>query len=185
MHARSVGGFTLVEVLVALFVLAVGVVGAVATQTKAADAQHQSALLSDATQLANSLAERMRANPLAMAAPDIANPYLQLDYDSVSGPPAAPPNTCYGDAGCDAAGLAAFDLFEASRALYDGFPPARVRVCRDLGGWDGGAGSLSWECAGGAGAPVVIKVGWRPKAQAGEQAPFAPAVSIIASGTAP
>lgn len=181
MRARSFNGFTLIEVLVALFVLSVGVVGAVATQLKAQDTLHQSRLGSAATALAMSLAERMRANPVAMAAPDVANPYLQLDYDSASGAPVAPPYICYGNVACTPPALAAFDLFEVSRALYDGFPDARVRVCRDLAGWDASAGLLSWDCEGGASAPIVIKVGWRHKAQAR----FAPAVSIIASGKAP
>jgi type IV pilus assembly protein PilV len=183
--ARSFNGFTLIEVLVALFVLAVGVAGAVAAQARAQDSRHQSALMSGATGLANSLAERMRANPVAMGAADAANPYLQLDYDSAAGAPAAPPSTCYGDVSCAPAALAAFDLFEVSRALHDGFPRARVRVCRDLAPWNASAGSLAWECDSSPGAPIVIKLGWRPKAQARTEAPFVPAVAVIASGKAP
>jgi type IV pilus assembly protein PilV len=184
-RARPATGFTLIEVLVALFVLASGVLGAVATQMKAQATRHQSALLSGAVQLATSLAERMRANAVAMSAADTANPYLQLDYDSAAGPPAAPAATCHGDAVCAPAAMAAFDLFEASRVLHDGFPGARIRVCRDLAGWDAGSGSLSWDCKGGPGSPIVIKVGWRPTAQAGVRAPFAPAVAIIASARTP
>jgi type IV pilus assembly protein PilV len=184
-QARSIDGFTLIEVLVALLVLAVGVAGAVATHIKAQDTRHQSVLLSQATQLANSLAERMRANPVAMAGPDASNPYLQFDYDSASGLPPAPPSSCYGDASCSPAALAAFDLFETGSALHDGFPRARVRVCRDIAPWDESTSGLVWKCDGGTGAPVVIKLGWRLKAQAGAEPPFAPVVAVIASGKAP
>lgn len=184
-HANSVQGFTLIEVLVALVVLAVGVAGAVATHIKSQETQHQSALLSQATQLANSLAERMRANPVAMAGPDASNPYLQFDYDSEAGLPPPPASSCYGDVSCSPAALAAFDLFETGRALHDGFPRSRVRVCRDIAPWDEGTGSLAWECDGSTGAPVVIKLGWRLKAQAGAGSRFVPAVAVIASGKAP
>lgn len=184
-HACSIDGFTLIEVLVALLVLAVGVVGAVATHIRARDTRHQAALLSRATQLANSLAERMRANRVAMAGPDASNPYLQFDYDSLSGAPAAPASNCYGDASCAPTALAAFDLFETGLALHEGFPRARVRVCRDLAPPDASTGSLAWECDGGAGAPIVIKLGWQMKAQAGATGQFVPAVAVIASGKAP
>jgi type IV pilus assembly protein PilV len=182
-RVRSFGGFTLVEVLVALCVLSLGVLGAAAVQVKAHASRHQSGLMSGATQLASALAERMRANPVAMAASDADNPYLQLDYDSSSGAPALPPAACYGSADCPPAALAAFDLYETSRILNECFPAARVRVCRDAAPWDGQAGTLAWECDAAPGAPIVIKLGWRGKAQAqGEQA-FAPAVALIAPGT--
>jgi type IV pilus assembly protein PilV len=182
-RVRSFGGFTLVEVLVALCVLSIGVLGAVAVQVKAHAARHQSALMSDATQLATALAERMRANPVAMAASDATNPYLQLDYDSSSGPPAPPTAACYASAGCSPRDLAAFDLYETTRMLHDGFPPARVRVCRDAAPWDGAAGTLAWDCDAALGAPIVIKLGWRVKAQAQGGQPFAPAVALIAPGS--
>ena len=85
------GGFTLVEVLVAMFVLAVGAFGAATTQAQVARLRGQAALESEAVQLAASLAARMHANPAQMALPDAANPYLQLDYDAAAGEPAAPP----------------------------------------------------------------------------------------------
>jgi type IV pilus assembly protein PilV len=182
-RARPVGGFTLIEVLVSLFVLAVGIVGAAATQARAQATRHQSVLLSSATQLAASLAERMRANPVAMALPDAANPYLQLDYDSGNGAPAAPASSCYGDAACAPADMAAFDLFAVRRSLHSHFPGARVRICRDAAPWSGVAGSLSWQCDNGAGAPVVIKLGWRGKGERGAAAPFVPALAIVASGS--
>jgi type IV pilus assembly protein PilV len=179
-QARSYRGFTLIEVLVALFVLSIGLVGAAAMQMKAGAARHQSALMSDAVQLAHSLAERMRANPVAMAAADAANPYLQLNYDSSTGAPVPPGLACLGDASCSPAAMAAFDLYETSRALYDGFPGARLLVCRDAAPWDAGADRLSWDCVAGTGAPIVIKLGWRDKARAAGDATFAPSIVLVA-----
>lgn len=171
MGRHSVGGFTLVEVLVAVFLLAVGIVGAAATQTLALRTRHQSSLLSGGVQLASTLAGRMHANATQMALPDAANPYLQLDYDArVDGAPLMPAVFCFGATQCDAAQLAAFDLHETEQAVYTAFPNGRVRVCRDAAG-DPAAGGLGWDCAPGAGAPLVVKLGWSVPGQQGAGAP--------------
>jgi type IV pilus assembly protein PilV len=161
---HSVAGFTLVEVLVAVFVLAVGIVGAAATQTLALRTRHQSSLLSAGVQLASTWAGRMRANASQMSLPDAANPYLQLDYDAQSdGAPVAPAALCFGVAQCDAVQMAAFDLHETERAVHATFPGGRVLVCRDA--------AASWDCAPAAGAPIVIKLGWRAPGQLGGTVP--------------
>jgi type IV pilus assembly protein PilV len=171
-RVHSVAGFTLVEVLVAVFVLAVGIVGAAATQTLALRMRHQSSLLSAGVQLASTLAGRMRANASQMRLPDAANPYLQLDYDAQSdGAPVAPAALCYGAAQCDAVQMAAFDLHETERAVHATFPGGRVLVCRDAAAWDAAAAALSWDCAAAAGAPIVVKLGWRAPGQLGGTAP--------------
>src|SRR5690349_2948264 len=153
---RVRAGFTFVEVLVALFVVALGIAGAAALQTLAVRAARDAARLADATRLARSLAERMRANPRALALPD--NPYLHLDYDAGSGAPTAPA-LCYADADCDAENLARFDVFEVAEVLSANFPGGRIRVCRDAGAPDA-AGVLPWTCDPEDGAPVVVKLGW-------------------------
>lgn len=153
-------GFTLAEVLVALLVVALGIAGAAGLQARAARLDRDAARLSAGTQWAASLAERMRANPVAMALPDDANPYLQLDYDAASGPP-APAAPCYADADCTPAQLAAFDLSDAAQSLAEHLPGARVRVCRDAAPSDPATGLPHWTCDGQAGAPLAIKLGWR------------------------
>ena len=150
-------GFTLLEVLVAMFVLAVGVLGAAGTQASSARLRQQAALESDAAALASSLAARMRVNPAQMALPDASNPYLQLDYDAAAGPPPAPPVHCFDTVACDAAQMAQFDIHELARGVYEAFPGGRILVCRDLGS----AASPGWSCAAGGNAPVVVKIGWR------------------------
>jgi type IV pilus assembly protein PilV len=169
----SLGGFTLVEVLVALFVLAVGIVGASATQVTAQRTRHHAALMSDGVRLAASLADRMRANPVALAAADAVNPYLQLRYDAVGDTLPVPAVACYGAVDCSPAQMAEFDLYETAEAVRTGFPGGRIVVCRDAAMWNLAANALAWDCAHAAGAPVVVKLGWR-----GNQAQAAAAPSV-------
>jgi type IV pilus assembly protein PilV len=169
------GGFTLAEVLVALFVVALGIAGATSLQTLALRSRGEAARLSDATGLAHALAERMRANPAALALGDGANPYLELDYDAAAGPPAAAP-LCYADAACDAAALARFDLYEVAAAVASGFQGGRILVCRD-----GAAGTAGWTCDHAAAAPLVVKLGWR---NPGEDEASAPRLILPLPGAA-
>jgi len=171
-------GFTLVEVLVALFVVALGIAGAAALQTLAVRAARDAAHLSDGTRLVRSLAERMRANPRALTRP--GNPYLDLDYDAGSGAPTAPA-LCYADTACDVDELARFDVFEVSEAVAANFPGGRIRVCRDTGGPDA-AGALPWTCDAEDGAPIVVKLGWRAQ---GDTATGAPKLMLPLAGAAP
>jgi type IV pilus assembly protein PilV len=175
---RVRAGFTLVEVLVALLVVALGIAGAAGLQTLAVRAARDAAHLSDGTRLARSLAERMRANPRALAQPD--NPYLHLDYDAGSGAPTAPA-LCYADADCDADALARFDVFDVLDAVAAGFPGGRIRVCRDTGEPDA-TGVLPWTCDAEDGAPVVVKLGWRAQ---GDAATGAPKLMMPLAGAAP
>ena len=177
------GGFTLIEVLVAMFVLALGVVGAASTQVASARLRQQAALESEAVQLAASLGARMRVNAAQMALADGANSYLQFDYDAAAGEPAAPPLQCFGSADCDPAQLAAYDLFEVARNVHAAFPGGRIAVCRDSGGWNAALQAFEWACSGGADAPVVVKLGWRLPARAGMPAPQAmPLVTMVVAG---
>ena len=160
-HLVDTGGSTLVEVLVALLLLAVGLLGGSAMQLSSLRARHESALLSTAMQLAASMAERMRANSTQMQAIDADNPYLGLDYEAgPAGEPGGAP-ACLGDTGCSAAQLAQFDIAEWKQQLRKDLPGARLRICRDALAWDAAAHGLQWNCSGGSGAPVVIKLGWR------------------------
>ena len=187
-RARLFDGFTLIEVLVALFVLAVGVLGALATQLAALHTRHQSRLMSNAVQLASTLADNMRANLGAMRAGDINNPYLQLRYDAGSdGAPRGGGQQCHQGAACSAVQLADADLFHVKQSLYRDFPGGRVVVCRDSAVWDGARGALGWACGGAAQAPIVIKLGWRGKQADGSEArdgagEFAPSVAIALPG---
>lgn len=153
-------GFTLVEVLVALFVLAVGVVGAGATQLTAQRTHQQAALGSEAAHIAASLAARMRVNGVIAGLPDSANPYLMLSYDAADGPPDEP-QLCLGDVSCTPAQLAQFDLYEIRQAAHAQLPRARVEVCRDATPWDSAIQGYRWSCDDDPAALPVVKLGWQ------------------------
>ncbi len=153
-------GFTLVEVLVALFVLCVGIVGAGAVQITAERTRQQASLRSEAAQLANALAARMRVNPAIAALPDGANPYLSFHYDAADGLPAAPA-LCFGGATCAPDALAQFDLHEMRQTLHAQFPRGRVVVCRDSTPWDTSRNAYRWNCDGALDALPVVKLGWQ------------------------
>ena len=184
MQTKRVGGFSLIEVLVAVLVLAIGALGAARAQVAALQTRHNTALMSSAVQLAGSLADRMRANASEVQGGDAFNPYLLLAYDALAdGAPVPPERLCFGGAECNGAQMAAFDMYEMTEALHAGFPGARVVVCRDAAVVAEGRGVLAWDCAGGAGAPIVIKLGWRTKGDKPEdEASFAPAVAVVARG---
>ncbi|UVW30087.1 type IV pilus modification protein PilV [Massilia sp. H6] len=156
---RQTRGFTLVEVLVALFVLAVGIAGAGATQLTAQRLRQHAALSSEAAQLAASLAARMRANATIAGLPDAVNPYLGFRYDAADGAPSTS-LPCFGSSSCTPAQLAAFDLLELRRALHAQFPGGRITVCRDGAPWDSAASRFRWSCDNDAGALPVVKLGW-------------------------
>lgn len=187
-RSRWVGGFTLLEVLVAVFVLAVGILGAVAAQTIALRTRQASSLMSDGVQLASALADRMRANAAQMRTPDSANPYLQLRYDAAAeGAPAAPPRLCFAGANCDSFHLASFDIHELKLALHAGFPGGRAVVCRDTSLWDEARAALAWECGAAASGPIVIKLGWRARLPGGADAvdgsgALPPLIAIVVDG---
>ncbi|WP_028104062.1 type IV pilus modification protein PilV [Pseudoduganella violaceinigra] len=155
---RAAMGFTMVEVLVAVLLLAVGLVGALAMQAHAMRTRQESALLSEALQAAATLADHIRANAAQSSA------YLGFAFDAtqagaLSGAPACAATPC------DAAALVRYQLDEFRRQLAASLPSARARVCRDAA--LAADGQLHWPCSGDAAAPLVIKIGWRSRTPGG------------------
>jgi type IV pilus assembly protein PilV len=128
-------GFTLVEVLAAIFILALAASGVAVMQLHALRTAQHSAYQSAALQLAIELAELLRAE---------AQPVLyQFDYN------AATPSVACTQTGCD---LAAW-----KQRVADALPRARVVVCTDSTPVLND--TLRWACSG-AGGPLLIKIGW-------------------------
>lgn len=150
-------GFSLMEVLVALLVLAIGVIGAAGMQLAASRTAQQSAFQTFALQLAAEMADAMRASgdrlePMSWA----------MDYSSANdGEPAAPAKFCYASS-CDAQELAEFQAYEWKKRVKTVLPAGRVLVCRDASPWDSARRSFNWNCDGGD-APLVVKLGWQAK----------------------
>lgn len=159
------GGFTLIEVLLSILVLAIGVIGSAGMQLTALRTSQQSAFQTAAVALASEIAEKMRANDQLLKRSDSTNPFLQIDYQAAKDALAAPPVDCYA-VSCSADALAEFEIHEWKARLKTALPGARARVCRDSRPWDSAAGAFAWSCtasAGAQGAALVVKIGWQGK----------------------
>jgi type IV pilus assembly protein PilV len=164
-------GFSLIEVLMALLVLAVGLSGMMRMHLAALRAQQQSADRAGALQLATEMAEMIRA----YRAPAGDTPFL---FDYRSGDPIAATGDCYGSARCDPAALRAFGIGRWLDAVHATLPSARVRICRDATPWQAGRTAYGWPCSGDAGAGIAIKIGWRASDEASAAAD-APAPQLV------
>jgi type IV pilus assembly protein PilV len=111
-------GFTIVEALVALVILAVGMLGIASLYVTTLRASGSATSRMQAINLASDLADRIRANRTAEAA--------------YAGAAAADATTCVGNAlTCDDAAMAAHDLFvwqAAIQAALPGAPAGTVTV---------------------------------------------------------
>lgn len=167
----SSSGFSLVEVLVAILVLAVGVIGAVGMQLSALRSTQQSAMQTIATQLASDVVERMRANPDVMREEDARNPYLSVDFDTRSESVSNDRQPSCQQGKCDPSQIAQVDIRDWLTQLNDRLPGARAQICRDAAPWDDATGAMRWSCRIDPAAPVVIKLGWHVKDGLNEEAP--------------
>lgn len=105
-------GFTLLEVLITLIILAIGLLGLAGLQAVSSNQNHSAYNRSQATQLAYSMSDRMRANKVAI------NNYLT----SFMAPSIAPQRIGCTAGGCSTADMAANDLFEWNLALNSVLP---------------------------------------------------------------
>ncbi len=150
-------GMTLIEVMVAFVIVSIGLLGIAAFQTKAMQGTIDNQYRTKATDLASSLADRMRANPLA------DNSYIVTNC-----PAAVPNNVCamtpdqsVGTAvNCTNIQMAVFDIGEIclSNGASDALPEGGIVVtCADADGTDGDVCS--------AGSPLTINITWSTKSE--------------------
>lgn len=103
---KQQAAFTLLEVLIAVFILAVGLLGLAGLQTMGMRNNNSAYLRSQATVLADDIADRIRAN-------------RDTDYTSVA---AATVSACLTTAGCDPDDMAKNDLKEWQDAVAAALP---------------------------------------------------------------
>ncbi len=146
-------GFTLIEILVAIVVLSIGLLGAVGMQLAALQANKEARHQAVGVRYAQELAEKMRANRQALA--DAA---YAIDWKSTEGP-ADFTTDCARRLCGTASEVAHWDLYDlTSRLLQDeGLPKARLVVCRDAHPYDA-SGIPQWPCSGNG--TLFIKLGW-------------------------
>ena len=160
MHTTKQSGFTLIEVLVSVFVLALGVIGVAGMQLTAMRNSQVSNYQTVAVQLAAELADKMRSNAVEMAKTDDSNAFIFTYNSATDGEPTVG-TKCYATT-CTAEQMADFDVYEWKQRLRALLPGGRVAICRDTTPVDSGA--LKWACTSSltaqGDAPLVIKVGW-------------------------
>lgn len=140
------GGFTLVEVLVTVIVLAIGLLGLAGLQLNGMRYTHSAYQRSQATILTNDIIDRMRAN--RATAEDGA-------YDIAIGA-AASEVSCRGtETNCTPANLAAADLFEWKQALAAVLPAGDGAVQQDGGSL---TVTIQWDDTRGEEAPKTLTV---------------------------
>ncbi len=109
MKMKVSNGFTLMEVLVALAVLSIGLLGMAGMQLFSMKSSHNAYLQSQASFFAYDLIDKIRANPVG---------FRNGNYDSAySSIPGSPPNCQSTTATCSPAQLASFELAQWKCAL--------------------------------------------------------------------
>lgn len=113
----------MIEVLVALILLAIGVLGYVALQVRAVDASGEALNRAQAMMIMRGLTENMRAN---IAGQD-TYPQEVRAYTGYSASTTAP-DTCFNTV-CTPSQLAAFDAYQAARAAFPLGMKLTMAVC--------------------------------------------------------
>ena len=141
-------GFTLIEILVAVTILSIGLLGLAGLQTTALRNNQASLMRTQASLLAYDMADRMRANLSAVGAGS---------YDSGTTTPAVT-SGCSSLTGCDTTAMAANDLAEWNAAVAAALPSGESYLCIDSTPNDG-TGTASPACDGN-GNVYAIKLWW-------------------------
>jgi type IV pilus assembly protein PilV len=100
-------GFTLLEVLIALLILSIGLLGLAALQTTGLRSNEMASMRTTATMLAYDISDRMRANPQGTINGEYVKPLSSTIPDCTSD----------SSTGCSPAELATFDLSQWGAAL--------------------------------------------------------------------
>lgn len=110
---RKVRGFTLIEVLIALIIMSVGMLGIAGLYVHSMQAGRTSMFRHNAVILAGDIADRIRANPRAAAA------YAGAGLDN---------NCVDGGVNCDPAQMAAHDIFLWDQQAVNTLPNGDVAI---------------------------------------------------------
>ena len=144
-------GFTLIEVMVALIVLVLGVLGAAAMTLTALRDNKQSGLRSQASAYAYEVSDLMR---MAGSAPG-------QEAIFTSGTAPASVATCW-STGCSLADMAKNKYYEWRTKLTGTMPNADAKICRDVANLTSNAAGYA-SCDGLGTSPLVVKIRWDEK----------------------
>ena len=161
-------GFSIIEVLVAIIILSVGMLGAVGMQTAALQSNKESRNSAAATSFGRELAEKMRANKaVAIRTPTLTvNPYVFDVTLSASTAVAIPSQNC-ATVGCPLTeDVARWDVADWQLRAKQELPSPRAKVCFDDDPYDS-AGKPRWACTDN-GDTAVLKMSWNRTNTAGK-----------------
>lgn len=122
---KKTAGFTMIEMLVALLILSVGLLGIAALQTTGQQATYRAYVRTQATWLAYDIMDRMRINQA-----NAAN-YIVSDFAS-AGPGGGNPNNQCDEGTCDPEQLAVYDLDNWFIQIQNSLPMGEARIISDL-----------------------------------------------------
>jgi len=152
MRKHTASGFTLLEVLISIVIIAFGLLGIVGLQAFALKNNQSASFRLTATTLAGDIVDRMKTNVAGVTtgAYDHADAGAYAVGNKVAGCLAA---------GCSPAELAANDLAEWSEKVAQALPGGRAVVCLDSTPNDGTApGAAACDGAGTVG--YAVKIWW-------------------------
>jgi len=142
---RTMRGFTLIEVLIAVLVLAIGLIGLAGIQAGGLQMNDSAYMRSQASILAQDIADRARANTRG---------FRNGAYDD---PSAGITSSCQTRDGCTAKEMAQTDVKVWQDSVAALLPDGEGTICRDGNSPDSGSSASSPACNGG---EYVVKIWW-------------------------
>nr|WP_255494903.1 type IV pilus modification protein PilV [Luteibacter sp. Sphag1AF] len=113
MSRRAQRGVSLIEVLMAVLIFCIGLIGLAGLLVMATKSNHSAYVRTQVTFLANSMADRMRNNPVGL---------WNLAYNATNYPVSGTPTPCDASAGCTPAQIATRDKIMWSQQLTQFLP---------------------------------------------------------------
>jgi type IV pilus assembly protein PilV len=153
-------GFSLLEVLVSVFILTFGLLAMAGLQAASLKVNFDARLQATGTRLADEIAEMMRSNKdVAIDLSAANNPYLVdlMPATAVPNPGCglpASPGACM-----TPQAVAQRDVFEWVTRLRTELPDARIVICQDATPHEPATGLPQWACTN-SGGVMVVKIGW-------------------------
>jgi len=176
---RNYRGFTLLEVLTAMLILSIGIMGALKMQLYSLQTAQDAKFSLAATRLALELADEMRSNHEQSRRIN-TNPFVKINFQAnkdivdTSG-------TCFND-NCNPEQLAQADIAEWLTKLSTALPNARAAVCSDDTPWNATTGTFTWDCSAAGPQPsTIIKVGWKTNDDTRQNSPPRIAIAVTAN----
>lgn len=125
---KSENGFSMIEMMISLLILAIGLLGMMALQMTSVASNQSSYYRSQASIIANDFVDRMRLNGDSIR--DNVNPLTAYDNISIDATSTNTAQAC-NTTGCNAQNLARSDIFELQENLLASIPSGTATVVKD------------------------------------------------------